>query len=313
MKVLLFTHAEDIDGIGCAILAKQVFRDCEVIPTKTFEFNKNVGKVIESGLIEKFDKVYVTDLCIKEPLLGEIDRNPILRDKIRVIDHHKSEIVEGNDKYDFVTITVEKNGRKESGTSLFYQFLIDNYGLQSIPILDELVEWTRQYDVYDWVKINNQDARKLHILFEMLGYDKYYELINAKLKSDNSITFTDYEEEVIATYFRNFNNDMNFILSNMVVVPIIIDDIIYRIGYVICPYKYRNDINDYIRSKGNMQNIDIVGMIMTDRDTVSYRQINNVDVSKVAVYFGGKGHFAASSNPKENLEFKRMLVKHKIY
>ncbi len=313
MKVLLFTHAEDIDGIGCAILAKQVFRDCEVIPTKTFEVNKNVGKVIESGLIEKFDKVYVTDLCIKEPLLGEIDRNPILRDKIRVIDHHKSEIVEGNDKYDFVTITVEKNGRKESGTSLFYQFLIDNYGLQSIPILDELVEWTRQYDVYDWVKINNQDARKLHILFEMLGYDKYYELINAKLKSDNSITFTDYEEEVIATYFRNFNNDMNFILSNMVVVPIIIDDIIYRIGYVICPYKYRNDINDYIRSKGNMQNIDIVGMIMTDRDTVSYRQINNVDVSKVAVYFGGKGHFAASSNPKENLEFKRMLVKHKIY
>lgn len=91
-----------------------------------------------------------------------------------------------------------------------------------------------------------------------------------------------------------------------------IDGIFYKVGYVNCPYKYRNDINDYIKNTGNLNDIDIVGMIITDRDTVSYRQIKEVDVSKVAEYFGGKGHFAASSNPKENDEFKRMLIRNRI-
>ena len=125
-----------------------------VIPTKTFNVNKNVGEAIKSGLINEFDKIFVTDICIKEPLLSEINSNPNLKGKIVVIDHHKSEITEGNDKYDFVSITLEKDGRKESGTSLFYQFLVDNYGLISSPILEQLVEWTRQYDVYDWVQTN---------------------------------------------------------------------------------------------------------------------------------------------------------------
>jgi len=312
MEVLLFTHSEDIDGIGCAILAKQTFADCMVIPTKTFNVNKNVGEAIKSGLINEFDKIFVTDICIKEPLLSEINSNLNLKGKIVVIDHHKSEITEGNDKYDFVSITLEKDGRKESGTSLFYQFLVDNYGLISSPILEQLVEWTRQYDVYDWVQTNNQNARKLHILFEMLGYDKYYELISAKLNNQASISFNQYEEEVITTYFNNFNNDMKSIVNGMQVVLLEIDGIFYKVGYVNCPYKYRNDINDYIKNTGNLNDIDIVGMIITDRDTVSYRQIKEVDVSKVAEYFGGKGHFAASSNPKENDEFKRMLIRNRI-
>lgn len=283
-----------------------------VIPTKTFNVNKNVGEAIKSGLINEFDKIFVTDICIKEPLLSEINSNPNLKGKIVVIDHHKSEITEGNDKYDFVSITLEKDGRKESGTSLFYQFLVDNYGLISSPILEQLVEWTRQYDVYDWVQTNNQNARKLHILFEMLGYDKYYELISAKLNNQASISFNQYEEEVITTYFNNFNNDMKSIVNGMQVVLLEIDGIFYKVGYVNCPYKYRNDINDYIKNTGNLNDIDIVGMIITDRDTVSYRQIKEVDVSKVAEYFGGKGHFAASSNPKENDEFKRMLIRNRI-
>lgn len=312
MKVLLFTHSEDIDGIGCAILAKQAFSDYEVIPTKTFEVNKNVGEAISSGLIDKFDKVFVTDICIKEPLLEFIDNNPTLKSKVIVLDHHKSEIEEGNDKYDFVTIISEQNGRKESGTSLFYQYLLENYGLKTTPILDELVEWTRQYDVYDWVKEHNENARKLHILFEMLGYDKYFELMNAKLNAGSKIEFNDYEEEVIATYFRNFNNDMNNIVSGMQVVSIEVEGQVYKVGYVSCPYKYRNDINEFIKKDNDKYDIDIVGMIITDRDTVSYRRIREVDVSKVAVYFGGKGHAAASSNPKDNEAFKRMLINNKI-
>ena len=173
MKVLLFTHSQDIDGMGCAVLARKAFGDYTLVPTKTFEITKNVENYIKSKKIYDFDKIYVTDLCIKEPVLKFMDNDEILKNRLLVLDHHKTEIEEGNNKYDFVNIIVQKNGRKESGTSLFYNYLIQNNYLQRSNILDELVEWTRQYDVWDWESKNNINARNLHVLFEVLGYDAY--------------------------------------------------------------------------------------------------------------------------------------------
>ena len=99
------------------------------------------------------------------------------------MDHHKTEIEEGNNKYDFVNIIIENNmGVKESGTSLFYKYLLDNNYLEESKILNEIVQWTRQYDVWDWQKENNYNAKKLHILFETLGYKKYLELMNYKVQ-----------------------------------------------------------------------------------------------------------------------------------
>lgn len=181
MKVLLFTHGQDIDGAGCAILLRKAFDYYKIVPTKTFDITANVKSYIDEDLIYEYDKVFVTDLCIKEPLLSEINKDEILKNKITVIDHHKTEIDEGNDKYSFVNITIQKNGKKVSGTSLFYEYLLENGFLKRTDILDQLVEWTRQYDIWDWKKENNYDARKLHILFEMLGFDKYFELMNEKV------------------------------------------------------------------------------------------------------------------------------------
>lgn len=119
MKVLLFTHSQDIDGMGCAILARKAFGEYTLVPTKTFDITANVKRYIDDKSIYEYDKVFVTDLCIKEPLLGIIDNNDMLKEKIIVLDHHKTEIEEGNNKYSFVNIIVEENGIKVSGTKLF--------------------------------------------------------------------------------------------------------------------------------------------------------------------------------------------------
>lgn len=311
MKVLLFTHSQDIDGMGCAIIAKYYFENCEVVPTKTFDITRVVEEKIANGNMESYDKIFVTDLCIKEPLLSQINKS-WLKEKILVLDHHKSEIDEGNDKYDFVNIVVEKNGIKESGTSLFYQYLINNMGFKRTAILDELVEWTRQYDVYDWVKKKNKNAQKLHILFEMLGYEKYIDIIFEKVKSNqDKIIFNELEEEVVAKYFEELEEDITNVLKNMKIVVLKIEGKAYKVGYVKCLYKYRNDINEYVKRE-NKDDLDMVGMIMSDINTVSYRQIRDVDVSKVATYFGGKGHRTASSNPQSNERFKEMLKEYNI-
>ena len=306
MKVLLFTHSQDIDGMGCAVLARKAFGDYTLVPTKTFEITKNVENNIKSKKIYDFDKIYVTDLCIKEPVLKFIDNDEILKNRLLVLDHHKTEIEEGNNKYDFVNIIVQKNGRKESGTSLFYNYLIQNNYLQRSNILDELVEWTRQYDVWDWESKNNINARNLHVLFEVLGYDAYLKIINDKVDKLNSIVFNNYEKEVIDKFNKEMEKDILNILNDMKCVDLSIDGNIFKVGFVKCPYKYRNDMNKFIK-KNNVYNIDAVGMIMTDIETVSYRQVKDVDVSIISKYFGGKGHRGAGSNLQENEKFKMVI------
>ena len=306
MKVLLFTHSQDIDGMGCAVLARKAFGDYTLVPTKTFEITKNVENYIKSKKIYDFDKIYVTDLCIKEPVLKFIDNDEILKNRLLVLDHHKTEIEEGNNKYDFVNIIVQKNGRKESGTSLFYNYLIQNNYLQRSNILDELVEWTRQYDVWDWESKNNINARNLHVLFEVLGYDAYLKIINDKVDKLNSIVFNNYEKEVIDKFNKEMEKDILNILNDMKCVDLSIDGNSFKVGFVKCPYKYRNDMNKFIK-KNNVYNIDAVGMIMTDIETVSYRQVKDVDVSIISKYFGGKGHRGAGSNLQENEKFKMVI------
>lgn len=306
MKVLLFTHEQDIDGMGNVILAEQAFSQLDYVPCKTFEITSKVQEYYDSGKIYDYDFVYVTDLCIKEPLLGVIYQDEKLRDKLLVIDHHKSEIDEGNDKYPFVQITVENEKGKASGTSLFYDYLLSNGYLKSTVTLDELVELTRQYDTWEWKTIyHNAKARQLHILFEVLGYDTYLDIVRRMVNEGKGIVFRTEELQVIEEFDRKFHEDIVRIISAMKVYTLSIDDEVYRIGYVTCPYKYRNDINEFV-IQDNQQNVDLVGMIMTDMDTVSYRLVHDVDASKVAVYFGGKGHKAASSNPQSNEKFQQV-------
>lgn len=307
MKVLLFTHEQDIDGMGNVILLQEAFEEYNFITCKTFEVNQKVQSTIDDGSIYNYDFIYVTDICIKEPLLSKIDKDDKLRNKILIFDHHKSEIEEGNNKYSFVNIVVENEKGKTSGTSLFYEYLVDNKLLKPTKAIEELVELTRQYDTYEWKYIyNNPKARKLHILFEVLGYEKYIEIVNKMINTNNSVVIGENEEKIISNYEETFLRDVKKILNGMIIYTQNIDNENYRIGYVKCPYKYRNDINEVI-IKNNVNNIDMVGMVMTDIDTVSYRLVKDKDASKVGVYFGGKGHKAAASNPQDNEKFQKVL------
>lgn len=307
MKVLLFTHEQDIDGMGNVILGSQAFNDFDYVTVKTFEVNQKVGSKINDGTIYNYDFVFVTDVCIKEPLLKQISEDERLRDKLLVLDHHKPEIDEGNDKYDFVHILVENEKGKTSGTSLFYEYLTSNGYLKRNETLDELVELTRQYDTWEWKTIyNNPKARKLHILFEVLGYQEYIKIVSRMVRESKGILFTSEEIQIIEEFDRKFKEDIDTIISGMKLYTLVIHKEEFKIGYVQCAYKYRNDINEVVM-QNNVYDVDLVGMIMTDMDTVSYRLVHDVDASKVAVYFGGKGHKAASSNPQSNDKFQAVL------
>ncbi len=307
MKILLFTHSQDIDGMGCALLAEKAFKDYDLVPTKTFDITKNVKEYIDNKKIYDYDQIYVTDLCIKEPVLKQIAEDKDLKNKLIILDHHKTEIEEGNNKYDFVNIIVEEDGIKQSGTSLFYKYLIKNNLIETNKAIEEIVEWTRQYDVYDWKKENNELARYLHILYEKLGYQKYLEIMNYKINNLESMTYNEEEMKIINEYFDNLDKTAKECMENMTIKDIEIDNKTYRVAYIYAEYKYRNDLNEYL-IKNNKYDVDCIGIIMTDIDTVSYRGVKDIDVSIIGKYFGGKGHKGAASNPQNNELFRKIIL-----
>lgn len=304
MKVLLFTHEQDIDGMGSVVVGQIAFQELDYVPCKTFEIDSKFKLYIDNKKIYDYDMIFVTDLCLHEPLLSMIMNDDILKDKVLVLDHHKTEIA--NAKYDFVNIILECSKGIASGTYLFYEYLINNNYLKSTPVLDELTELTRQYDTWEWVKYDNQKARMLHLLFEQVGYKRYLEIMSRIVTNNDSIVFSDDEMSIINDWENKFKIDSVKILENIIVYPVTIDNIEYRVGYIYTEYKYRNDFSELIR-KNNVKNIDIVGMFFSDMNVVSYRGVKDVDVSIVPTYFGGKGHKGSGTNPINNERFKEVL------
>lgn len=304
MKVLLFTHEQDIDGIGSVVIGQFAFQELDYVPCKTFEIDKQFQTYIDNKKIYDYDLIFVTDLCLHEPTLSEINNNPILKNKVLVLDHHKTEI--GNAKYDFVNVILECDKGPTSGTYLFYEYLVSNNYLHPTSVLDELTELTRQYDTWDWVKYNNQKARMLHLLFEQVGYRKYIEIMNGIIANNDSIIFSADEMNIINDWEAKFKADSAKILDNMIVYPIIIDNVEYKVGYIYTEYKYRNDFPELIK-RNNINDIDLIGMFFPNMDVVSYRGVKDVDVSVVPTYFGGKGHKGAGTNPINNERFKEVL------
>lgn len=304
MKVLLFTHEQDIDGLGCAVLAGCSNFEYDLELCKTFELYEKIRKYMDDGSIYNYDYIFVTDLCPKEEILNIIEADHRLNKKFQVLDHHKT--AEVFNDYSFVMVISENEKIKESGTSLFYKYLINNGYLECNDLLDELVEHTRAYDVWDWQKRNDYLARNLHIIFETQGIDYYLEMTKRMINEDKQIKLNEHEEKIVNDFNQKLRSTINLCLDKMIVEDLKIDGAIFRVGYITIDYKYRNDVADIVKDN-NYEDIDAIGMIMNDRDTVSYRSIKNIDVSIIAYYFGGTGHKEAASNPKDNELFIHIL------
>lgn len=307
MKVLLFTHKNDIDGMGSAVLAQLAFKEVEYVLCGTFDLTKSILKYYEDGSIYNYDKIFITDLCLEEPLLSRINNDDRLKGKVLNLDHHKTFDKEEYTKYDFVRVQISNNEGLCCGTSLFYKYLIA-YGLidRKDLAIKEFVELTRQHDTWEWKNIyNNYKARELSILFDAIGCNGYIDLMVKKLSNINNIVFEfdDIEKLLIDNRIILINDKINTYKDN-----IIYRDILgLKAGIVFITYEYRNELADYF--KENNYDIDFVMMISIDPPVISYRSIKpNVMVRPIAEYFGGKGHEKAGSNPI-TIETRNKLVK----
>ena len=139
MKILLFTHKNDIDGMGNVILSKLAFNNVDYILCETFDLNYRVNEFIITNKIYEYDKIFITDLCLDEELLSLINKDEQIKNKIQIIDHHRTYDNEKYTKYSFVKVKIKNDKGLCCGTSLFYEYLIDNKFLTKNNIIDEFV------------------------------------------------------------------------------------------------------------------------------------------------------------------------------
>ena len=125
MKILLFTHKNDIDGMGNVVLSKLAFNNVDYILCETFELNHKVNEFIITKKIYEYDKIFITDLCLSEELLSLINKDEILKNKVQIIDHHKTYDNETYTRYSFVKVKIKNDKGLCCGTSLFYEYLND--------------------------------------------------------------------------------------------------------------------------------------------------------------------------------------------
>ena len=304
-KVIIFTHGIDIDGFGCAILGKLAYPNAVIIFADNFDIDE---KIKSFKNLEAFDKIYITDHCPSLELCKNIEGNENLLSKTKILDHHASRINEQG-ALSWIDIISEDESGKKCGTSLFYEHLVGIKKLQKTKALDDFVELTRLYDVWDWINDSQNGIRsyRLNTLFQAVGRDKYIEKMLNRLKEDQ-LGLSDEDENLVDEYILDFNNQLQQYTQSIKVI----DFAGNRVGFVEIMDLFKNDVAKEVRRINNPDNLDYLLMPLLDRNSVSLRNVKpDFDVSKVAKELGGGGHSAAASFPKENLpnEIKQLINK----
>lgn len=304
MKVLLFTHKNDIDGMGNAILGQLAFTDFTYELCATFDLTKTVQKYFDNKSIYDYDKIFITDLCPEDPILTQLATDPKLQGLVQVLDHHRTYQEPKYTKHSFIKVQLEDDKGLCCGTSLFYQYLKENNLLEGNSEIDEFVELTRQHDTWEWRNIyNNEKSRELAVFFDSIGYDGYIRIMTEKLKGKHkTFEFSDLEQTLIENRKKQIEEKCK-IYEHEIHYKEILG---MKAGILFIDYEYRNEVAEYFRQHNF--DMDFAMMISLDRGVVCYRSVKpGKAVRPVAELFGGKGHDNAATNPITNQQKQEIL------
>lgn len=145
----LLSHT-DLDGVGCGVLAKLAFGDrIKIRYNSIASLNREVEWFLENE--ERNTHLFITDLSVNEENEKRLEEFYQTGGKVQLLDHHKTAL--HFNEYEWGHVVVEDNeGNLASGTSLFYEYLIENELIQTSNAVDEFVELVRQYDTWEWEK-----------------------------------------------------------------------------------------------------------------------------------------------------------------
>jgi len=299
-KVAHFTH-NDMDGVGCGILAKLAFENVDVKYCGYDEINDSLMTFINENLYDQYDFVFITDISVNEEVAKAIDNK--FPEKVKLLDHHATAQNLNSYTWALVRVKNEKYDYKESGTNLFFEHLLQNGFFKDKIYYDALsvfVEKIRRYDTWEWKeKYDDRTALKLNDLFWLIGIDDFVQSYVGKF-SDNELfnlydgewleMFDSWHMKVLEVDEKKKLSYINQKESEMFIRKILD----WNVGIVFA--------EQYISELGNTLSerhpeIDFVVIINAGKGKISYRTTkDNIDLGQVAKLFGGGGHPKASGS-----------------
>lgn len=284
--MLIISHKADPDGVTPIILSKLVFKDFKYILADIDEVDKFVMDNIDEEII-------VVDLNISEDTADYILNN---NKTVLVFDHHLSNSY--MNKYPFIKV-VDIDGIKQSGTTLYYKFLLEKYNndLLNKDVVKKLVEHVRTMDTYDFSITSKEAANNIVVLFKIYGrelfIDKFYNVIinDNELYSREDLNLIELENLRIKRY-----------IEEKEIIEISLDN--KKVGVVFAE-RNMSELGNYLVNKYDY--LDYVILINVDK-SISYRGNNKVDLSIIAKKYNGGGHFNAAGSPIP-IDLKEKIIK----
>lgn len=297
--IKLFTHT-DLDGVGCAVLAKLAFGGKVDIEYCDYD---NVNEKVKEHLNTSDDSlsyIYITDISVNEEIAKLLDE----RGGTCLLDHHPTAL-ELN-KYPWCKVMIEDlSGLKTSGTMMFYHWLCINgclsEDLENNKSFRNFVELVRDYDTWRWSILGEEGliCKQINDLLYLYGRDRFISWCISEINDNVFPQLYDSDELVLKIKQNEIDEYIKEKDKKMITSPMC--------GYV-CGFVFAEK---YFSELGNRlcqihPEIDFVAMINID-GTVSYRTVKeNIDLGKeVARLFGGGGHSkAAGSQFSEEIKLK---------
>ena len=287
MKVFLISHIADVDGVTPVVLTDLTFDNYDYYLLEPDDVDSYMIECINNNKFDEYDLVLVTDLCFTETV-AEIINNTDLRNKVQVLDHHQTRL--DLNKYDFVHVEVDRNGKKVSGTSLYLEYLLNNYpnDLLKKESVAELVDLVRSGDTWEWKETNRIEARDLSTVHAYYGNDKYIEKYSKFLRENDKFYFDEIDKILIDLDRKRMKDYIEDCKSKVIFKNIKG----YRVGIIFAEL-YRselgNDLAEFYKDE-----VDFIMIINMNR-SISFRGIrDDINLGEFASCLNGFGHFKAA-------------------
>ncbi|KOP82672.1 oligoribonuclease [Bacillus sp. FJAT-21945] len=295
----LLTH-NDLDGVGCGILAKLAFgNDVKIRYNSVSALNREVEWFLENDEKETF--LIITDLSVNEENEKRLESFYQNKGKVQLIDHHKTSLSLNDYEWGHVVVEDEE-GKLTSATSLLYDYLIKHQQLNPTNTVTEFVELVRQYDTWEWEKNNNQHARRLNALFYLLSIEEFEDKMIQRLQLDDFFSFDEFEKKLldmeddkIERYIRRKRREL---------VQSHIGDHFAGIVYA---ESYHSELGNELGKE--YPHLDYIAIINIGGKRLGFRTIHDhIDLSEVAGKYGGGGHAKASGCTLTAETYKQFVI-----